>query len=180
MRKGKSNDIDTARSIDAATAPQEDIITLSSGVVLRGKRTNPLVLVQVMAAIPRPEPPLVFIEKMGREMENPDDPNYIERLNAWKTDYADRLVSALIVLGTDLISTPKGMPGPDKGDWLEEYSLLRLPMHPENKSWRYLTWVKFKAVQDQTDMQSIQELVGRLNGVRESSVKSAENFPGRD
>lgn len=179
-KKGKTKDLDTAQAVERALAPQDDTIILSSGVVLRAKKANPVILVQVMAASPRPEPPLVFMPAYGREMENPDDPNYIERLRSWKMEYSDRMVSALILLGTEIVSVPKGLPGPDKDAWLEEYSLLGLPMNAENKRWRYLTWVKFKACVDENDLKYIQEAVGRLSGVRESTVKSAENFPGSD
>ena len=179
--KGKADrDIETARAVDAALEPQGDTITLSSGVVLRGKLVPPLILVQVMASMPRPEPPVVFIKAMGREVENPEDPGYIERLQSWKMEYADRVVSAMIALGTEIVSAPKGLSHPDKDEWLEEYSVLGMPMHPENKTWRHLTWVKFRGVRDEHDMDAIQEVVGRLNGIREDAVKSAENFPGGD
>jgi hypothetical protein len=178
MRK-QSKDLETAQAVERATQSQDDTtITLSSGVVLRGRRANPLVLIQVMAAKPRPEPPLVYIQAMGREMENPDDPDYIDRLRSWQMEYADRMVTAMILLGTELVSVPKGLSSPDKNDWLEEYALLALPTSPENKSWRYLTWLKFRAVKNENDMKVIQDVVGRLSGVRESAVQSAEDFPG--
>lgn len=180
MTGKKDPNFETARAVDSANAPQGDTITLSSGVILRGKQANPLILVQVMAAFPRPEPPTVYMQSMGREMENPDDPDYIERLQSWKMEYADRMVNAMIVLGTELVSSPKGMGNPKDNKWLEEYILLGMPNHPENETWRYLTWVKFKAVKGENDMKLIQEVVGRLSGVRESAVKSAENFPGSD
>jgi hypothetical protein len=180
MRK-QSKDLDTARAVENAMQPQDDTtFNLSSGVILRGRRANPLVLIQVMAAKPRPEPPLVYVQAMGREMENPDDPDYIDRLRSWQMEYADRMVTAMILLGTELVSVPKGLSHPDKNDWLEEYSLLGLPTSPENKSWRYLTWLKFRAVKGEQDMKMIQDVVGRLSGVRESSVQSAEEFPGSD
>ena len=91
------------------------------------------------------------------------------------------MTTAMIVLGTELASKPKGMPGPDDNAWLEEYSLMVRDLHPENKAWRYLTWVKFKGMADAAeDMKRIQEVVGQLSGVRESAVKAAEDFPGRD
>lgn len=180
VKKGNVQDGEfvTAQAIEAAQAPEDNTITLSTGVVLRGKKTNPVILVQVMGAFPRPEPPLVYIEKMGREMENPDDPNYLEKLQSWKMEFANHVVTAMVSLGTELISAPKALSHPEKNDWLADYSLLGLPMHPDHKQWRYLAWVKYKAIGNEEDMKKIQEMVGRLNGVRESSVKSAENFPG--
>jgi len=179
-KQRNDKDLGVVQAVDRALEPQGDTITLSSGVVLRGKQANPLVLVQVMASLPRPEPPMVYMQAMGREVENPDDPTYIEKLQSWKMEYSDRMITAMILLGTELVSTPKGMPKPDKDDWLEEYSLLGMPAHPQSASWRYLTWMKFKAIRDEKDMRLLQEVVGRLSGVRESAVKSAEDFPGSD
>ena len=179
-KQRNDKDLGAVQAVDRALEPQGDTITLSSGVVLRGKQANPLVLVQVMASLPRPEPPMVYMQAMGREVENPDDPTYIEKLQSWKMEYSDRMITAMILLGTELVSTPKGMPKPDKDDWLEEYTLLGMPAHPQSASWRYLTWMKFKAIRDEKDMRLLQEVVGRLSGVRESAVKSAEDFPGSD
>lgn len=170
-------DFKAATAVDKTLQPQDGTITLSSGVVLRGKQANPLILVQVMAAFPRPQPPVMYMQQMGREVENPDDPNYLEALQSWKMEYSNAIVTAMIILGTELVSKPKKMSGPDDNEWLEEYSLLGTPTHPRNKSWRYLTWVKFKAMKDEKDMELIKEIVGRLSGVRESAVKSAEDFP---
>lgn len=178
--KTKDVDLKTVEAVDKVLQPQSDTATLSSGVVLRGKQANPLILVQVMAAFPRPEPPLVYMQAMGREVENPDDPDYIERLQSWKMEYSNSMVTAMITLGTELESKPKKMPGPDDDEWLEEFSLLGLPTHPQSKSWRYLMWVKFQAIKSDKDMELIKELVGRLSGVRESTVRSAESFSGSD
>ncbi len=174
------DDKKAVKAVDEALKTQDNLITLSSGVVLRGKKANPLTLIQVMASFQRPTPPLVYMKAMGREVENPDDPNYLEDVQAWKMAYSNAMVTAMIVLGTELESKPRGMPGPDDNAWIEEYSLLVNDIHPENKTWRYLTWVKFKAMTDEADMAKVQEVVGALSGVRESSVSAAEDFPGRD
>lgn len=159
---------------------QDDLITLSTGVVLRAKQAPPLVLIEVMSSFPRPKPPVYHNEKMGREIENPDDPDYIERVKSWEMESSKAVLNALIILGTELVSKPKGFAGPGEQKWMDEYSMFGVPMHPQNETWRYLTWVKYKAVQNEKDLEAIREVVGRLSGVRDSSVKSAEEFPGRD
>lgn len=181
MPKGReNNDIETARAIEEAQKPQDDTITLSTGVILKGWPANPVILIQVMAAFPRPNPPMYFNTTMGREMENPDDPAYIEQLQSWKMDYSDRMATAMIKLGTELVSVPKKFGTPSDNEWLADYADLGLPMRPQSASWRYLTWVKFRAVKNEKDLQAIMEVVGRLSGVREKTIKSAENFPGSD
>lgn len=172
-----SNDHDL-KVVEAIDEVEKNEVTLSTGVMLRIKQAPPLILIKVMAHFQRPKPPVFFNKLMGREMENPDDPEYLERVQAHKTESSNAMLDALILLGTELVSVPKGFSKPDKDDWLEEYRLLGLPILSENKSWRYLTWLTFKAISNETDLELIQKAVGRKSGVPESAVKSAETFSG--
>lgn len=178
----KREDLDSKvlGAVEDATKPQDNLIRLSTGVVLRGHMAPPLVLMQVMSAFPRPSVPVVFIKDMGREMENPDDPDYLLRVKEWKTQQSDVMLVAMISTGTELVKCPKGMPGPDDDQWIDEYSLLNMPMHRDNKAWRYLRWVQFKAALTTEDINEIVKVVGRLSGVSESAAKTAEDFPGSD
>lgn len=171
---------EVAKAVEEQKKPKDNTITLSSGVVLRGKQANPLILIDVMANFPRPKPPIWKNPKMGREMENPDDPDYRERLRNWEMEMSSATLSAMILLGTELVSVPKGFPKPKDDSWLDEYELLGMTLKPANESWRYLKWVTFKAVTDEKDLEKIRDVVGRLSGVRESSVESAANFPGSE
>jgi len=173
------NDLKTIRATAEGKKGAQDEFTLSSGVVLRAKKANPIVLITVMSRYARPKPPVFFMESMGREMENPDDPDYIERVKAWETESNTQVLNALILLGTEFVSAPKNVQKPADTKWLDKYKVLDMPIHPENEDWRYLTWVKFVAVADENDLALIQEAVGRLSGIAEADVKAAEQFPGR-
>ena len=164
--------------IDAVEKVDSNLIHLSTGVVLKGKQANPLALIKVMAGFPRPKPPVIMIEAMGREMENTDDPDYINRVESWEVEKSNATLNALILLGTELMSVPKGMPRPEDDAWLDEYKVLGIEIMPHNKSWRYLNWVTYKAVGGRDDLNKVQEVVGRLSGVTEADVKTAETFPG--
>lgn len=153
-------------------------ITMSTGVVLRGKQVPPLILVRIMGRFPRPKVPTYLNKAMGREMENPDDPDYLSRVQAWQVELSDAVLNAMIMLGTEAVSWPKGMSGPWDDDWLTSYAMLGLDMFPENRDWRYVTWIMFRAIADENDTKKIREVVGRLSGVPEASVQSAEDFPG--
>lgn len=172
--------IDALKKKDAP----EDLINLSTGVVLRGKTANPATFIAIAAMFPRPKPPIYHNNTMGRDMENPNDPDYIARVKSWQIEQGDAIVTFLILEGTELVSKPDDLPGPLPGkakkekDWLDKYSLLGLPMLPENPDWRYLTWVKTVACRDQNDIQSIQEVVSRLSGVSKTDVRAAEEFSG--
>ena len=166
-------------SVDAVKSA-DNKITLSSGVVVRAKKVPPMYLITVMTKSPRPKPPVVFIKDMGRNMENPDDPNYIDRVKAWEMESNTAILDVLITLGTELVSTPKGISKPTEDKWLEIIDALDMPKRPENESWRYLTWMKLIAATDENDLVIIQEAVGRLSGISNKDVKAAEEFPGSD
>ena len=157
-----------------------DLITLSSGVVLRGKSAPPLTLIKVMARFPRPPVPMAPNKLMGREMENPDDPDYLARVQDQQTQSSNAMLNALILLGTELVEVPKKFPKPEDNSWLEEWSEIGMDAKPDSPSWRYITWVTFKAVLSKEDLDLIQKVVGRLSGVPDSAVRSAEEFPGSD
>lgn len=191
-------DLDTIKVIEEIDAKVEnsDLIRLSTGVVLRGQKVSSTLLIEVTASSTRPKPPTFFNKQMGREMENLDDPDYIERVQAYKYKMAGSMVTIMILKGTQIVSVPTGMEGPDlvkkkkRGkdsteefewpQWLVEYELLDLPMRPENPHWRYLTWVKAVAAPADEDLKLIQEVVGRLSGIRNADVEAAEDFPGNN
>lgn len=157
-----------------------DEIRLSTGVVLRGKQANPLSLLEVMAQHPAPTPPMQYIQTMGRMVENAADPDYIARRDSWKTESSNDLVQALILLGTELVSIPKGFPGPKSDEWIENMRLLGLDVYPDSKNWRYLKWVLHEACRGEEDIAIIQEVVGRLSGLSKLAVKTAEEFHASD
>lgn len=161
-------------------AQEEQTITLSTGVVLKGKMVPPLGFVTVMAAFPRPKPPLWKDPMIGRMMENPDDPDYRERVRSWQTEYSEATLNVMIVYGTEIVNVPKGFPKPGDKKWLQKYLMTGLPSHDENDDWRYLTWMKFEAALNAEDLNKIKEVVGKLSGVTETDVQAAESFPGGD
>ena len=181
MAKVTDADKTIAKAIDAANGEaDESIVRLSTGVVLKVKQANPNVLIRIMTSQRRPTPPVYFSKTMGREMENPDDPDYIARVQSWQMEYNNGMLNALIGLGTELVSKPKGMPGPDDDAWIKDYEALGLPSMKDSPAWRYMTWVLFKAAVIDKDTTLIGDAVRKLSGVKEADVQSAETFPGRD
>jgi len=197
-----------AESIDASGKVESNEIRLSTGVVLLAKQANPNMLIRAMTAQRRPTPPTYFSKEMGREMENPDDPDYISRVQSWQMEYSSGMLNVLIGLGTELKSLPKGMEGPDpkivkkprmeggkpvmdgkkqvfdeeeqNPAWIEDYKSLGFPVIPNSPAWRYITWVMFKAAPTSEDVTLITDKVKNMSGVREADVKDAETFPKRN
>ena len=168
-----------------------DVITLSTGVTLRGKTVAPNILIAAMAAFPRPKPPLWRDPNLGRMVENPDDPDYIKQVQSMESQQADVMLNIMIVYGTELLNVPEGFsrPYPEEGKrkqkaeigkpaWLRKYALLGMPTFEEDRDWLYLTWVKTEAALKKEDNEAIQKMVGKLSGVPERDVQAAETFSG--
>lgn len=172
-------DYRTAQGVEKALEPDDNIIRLSTGVILTARKANANMLIRAMTAHPRPQPPVHFIKEMGREMENTDDPEYIKRCKAHEMEYSSAMLNVLIALGTTLKSVPKGFGTPEDSDWLADYATLDLPIHPESKQWRYITWVMYKAAITESDTELIMRKVGSLSGIREETALAAQSFPGR-
>lgn len=165
-------------AVSQLSAKSDNLIQLSSGVVLEGKQANPIALIAVMGQNPRPKPPMIFVESIGRNMENADDPDYVERVKSWEREQSSMLLKTMILYGTCVKSVPKGFPEPQDNEWLDELAAIDIQINSSSKSWRYITWVMFKAVQNEKDITAIKNCVGTLSGVREADVKAAETFPG--
>jgi len=188
MKEEEMSDNKTIKVLEEAEIEESNLIKLSTGVVLTGMKANPVMMIRVMAGHKRPKVPTWVDPKMGREMENHDDPDYQKALKDHEMEQSNAVLTAFILMGTELVEKlPKGMEGPHPKKvsgkliwpkWMDEYSLLDLEMKPNNEKWRYLTWVMFKAVADEKDLEKIQEVVGRLSGLSEKSVQAAEDFPG--
>jgi len=174
-----------AKQLDAMkTGEVDNLIRLSSGVVLRAKQANPNMLIRAMTAHPEPKVPVYFSKEMGRDIENPDDPDYISRKKTWEMGYSSAMLNVLIGLGTELESVPKGMEGPhpvkkngDMPAWINEYAAMGLPIIPSSENWRYITWVMFRAAPTAEDTQKISQTVMSMSGIKEADVQNAERFP---
>lgn len=171
-------DADVAAGVDAALEPDDNFIRLSSGVILEARAASPNLLIRAMSR-PRPEIPTYYNEKIGRVMENPDDPGYIKRVQSYEMEISATMLNVLIGTGTTLSACPEGIDGPDGNIWISDYAAMGLPTHTESPAWRYITWVLFIAAPKDTDTKSIMEKVGRLSGIREETAKAAQQFPGR-
>jgi len=167
-----------AKAIDETRKEADDnLIRLSTGVVLKAKQANPSTLIRVMTMNKRPQPPTYLSKEMGREMENTNDPDYIDRVRAWQMDYSNGMLNVLIGLGTELVSKPEKLQGPGDKGWLKDYEAIGLPTISDSDSWLYITWVMFVAAPTDKDLNLISGKVKELSGTKEADVQNAETFP---
>ena len=183
MSEKISDETKTVKAVEEATQKDDGIFELSSGVVLRTKKKiSPSVLIDIVTEVEntRPKPPFVYIEALGREEVNLDDPEYIERLSRWEAVGAGRIADALILLGTEIESIPKGVEGPTGNEWIEIREVLGFKINRRSERARYLSWVKTVAIEDQHDWEKLTGHIGRVAGVTEADVKRAQDsFPNK-
>lgn len=160
----------------------KDLITLSSGIVLRLKSVPPETVRRAGEKIPKPKPPVVFIESKGREEENPFDPDYAKALEEWIEQCGNSRMDSILVLGVEIHHLPEGVDGPDDSNWLEELEYLGIanPLATENKLARKLDWLKCYALRTGDDIIKVaNQLYRKVGAVTEEEVLLAmESFPG--
>lgn len=173
-----------AQSVLAAEAATEEFdapstLTLKSGVVLNLKPVPPLLLRRAMTGIDPPKVPMVFDADRGREIENPNDPDYLHALEAVATAQENAVLGVLILRGTAPSSIPDGFPKPEDESWQEELAVLAdfnpalgsIPLATAPQ--RYLAWIQYVVLTDIEDLVLIGASVARLSGVRELDVGTA-------
>lgn len=168
---------DTVESLSTGGASADpNLVTLSTGVVLRVKAVPQSLFGDIVARYPEPEPPVVFIPDKGREEENLDDPQFMKRVQANNAAIAKAMSDAVLLLGTEIVSLPKDFPTVESAEWQEEIRLLGYDLKSARA--RYLAWVKFKAGPELADYQAVWKAVGRLTGVTEQDTQAAvRRFP---
>jgi hypothetical protein len=155
----------------ARVTKADDTFTLSTGVVLKPTRVPSMVFPELMSRMERPKPPRVFIEDIGREEENPADPDYQSRLEIFNAEYTKAIIDTMIILGTEVVYVPDNVAKETDTRWTLKIKALGIV--PTDEIQRYLLWVKFVAATDNKDIEAIMREVGRLSGVSEEDVSEA-------
>lgn len=159
---------------------EDDTFTVSSGVVFRAKQVPMKIIMGVMAKYDRPEPPTMFEPGLGREVPNPDDPDYKRAIQVIDSKTTEAVMNVMVIYGTEIVKVPKGMSKPEDEDWLEMLEATGVGIsekNRENKYWRYLNWFATVAAPNASDMVELMNNAGKLSGVSEGDVASAATFP---
>jgi hypothetical protein len=160
--------------MDEDGAKDDPSIILSSGVEVKAKAVPPLVIMQVMSQFKAPEPPMWKDPKLGREVPNYDHPDYKKAVDEHQILTSEAQANVLLVFGVEIVSVPDGVEEVKSKDWIEKLELAGIETFPKSKNWRNLQWLKTVAATDANDLMKITTAVGRLSGVTEADVATAE------
>lgn len=153
------------------------MFTSSTGVVLRLNKI-PRLLIGELAKVPRPKPPIVFMEDLGRSEENPNDPVYLDKVREWEIAISIKMVDAFILFGTEVVSVPSMIKKHDDPSVARKLSAIGIEITDEEQL--LLAWIKYIACPSDEDITAITDGVGRLSGVSEADVNDALQNKFRD
>lgn len=137
------------------------------------KPVPPLLLNAIANSIPEPQVPKIWMEEKGREEENPDHPAYLKALSDRANEIGMRIIEATLLVGTELVSIPDGIAKPSDNSWIKRVELTGKILNQNDKDERYLTWLRFYAVETQEDLNKINSIPLQLAGIQEVEVETA-------
>jgi hypothetical protein len=124
---------------------------------------------EVVSSIEDPEVPVIFDEDKGREIENPNDPQYLRALE--KAEYQRSLaaIDAMLLFGLELESIPEDDKWLKKLKYLEKKGLIDLSEYDmDDELDREFVFTKYIAVGTQDLMK-----IGREAGLNSADVEKA-------
>ena len=160
---------------------EQGVVTFATGIQLRFRPINRQLILQAIARINDPEPPMVDIGK-GREEPFPDDPAYqleLARLRDLRIEVSGQ---ATAVLGTEIAFVPDGMFRPEDDGWMPAVEQLNELMPAEGKQFnldvstrskRYLSWLNYYAISGAEDEGKFSALIVKALGVTSEEVAAS-------
>jgi len=168
-------------AVEDAKKEADPTITLSNGVVVKVKPLPDLLMRKLYSKFDPPEPPEVEINSGGKTWTEPnyDDPNYENAMRKYTMTIADGIANLILLRGFDIISKPDHIPDYEEDDtWEEELEAVGLEI-PEKPLERKLSWMEYRIVETNNDLDAIQTASQRLSGISEEEVEEAqERFRG--
>ncbi len=159
---------------------EENKVTLSTGVVFNITNVPPYAFdaMKKKIAPTRPNVPTVYIETKDRSEQNPNDPDYIEAMEAYDIRLTESLIDMILTLGTEVDKLPEGFPKHTDKGWSDKLELAGLDI-PEEDHPRYLAWIKLCAARTLDDLQALILACARSAGVtEEDAAEAAGSFRG--
>lgn len=179
--------VKTAEQIEAkqqhSNGKVDNLCTLESGVVIRVKPVNPLLIEGAGRNVPEPEVPMSYLKDEEKYIPNYDNPQYIKAVAQWRYDQQMAVIDTGYLMGTEIVSVPDGIDKPEDDTWMEHLVFLGIidPVQVQSSRFaRYLAWLKYYAITSDEDFPKLTNAVMRTAGVQEGDVQDAvATFPNR-
>lgn len=107
--------------------PNDGIITLSTGDKARVVPVAANLIQKVRSQIKPPPVPMWYDENKGKDVENPNSPDYVQALKDLEQERGLAVVDALILFGVELLD---GVP--EDKSWLKKLALLKIEVDQDD------------------------------------------------
>ncbi|NPU89981.1 MAG: hypothetical protein HPY87_08915 [Fervidobacterium sp.] len=161
------------------TKDNQNLVTLSTGVVVKGEPVSAFALLHATQKIKKPKVPRYYNSDTGREEDNPHHPDYIDAMNEYNAEIASAYIDCILTLGIKIVSVPDKFPKIDSDDWYSPLVAIGLinPDDMNNPTLRKIAYLKYICIRSESsDMELIMEAVGQKTGVLEKEVDQASDL----
>ncbi|MFA7101139.1 MAG: hypothetical protein WC196_05215 [Bacilli bacterium] len=158
---------------------RSDVVTLSTGVVLKHKPFSIMRIQDVADRFPYPPIPKVFNPDKGRHEEWAGSEEYSKAVQEIDRKRGMAVVDTIMSVGTEVVSIPPDFPKPEDEGWIEELEITGISVKKDSKIARYFAWIKFIATVTESDLEKIMSFTGKTVGNSEVNVADQlhKNFP---
>lgn len=168
-----------ASAVDLANSVSDpSLYTAINGTLIRLRRVSSMIIMDAQQNFTLPKPPKIFMEEKGREVENPNDPNYIDALHRAEKELNDLAINVQIILGTKVEKLADGLYDEKSDEWVDELKAVvpQLEIPTEGKK-RYLAWMKYHVLSD-GDLLALAQALSRYNGrtLEKDVLEAQDNF----
>lgn len=154
-------------------------LTLSNGIILECKTVPPLLVSAVDQEFVPPPPPKWFDPEKQREEDNPNDPDYLKEVQKLEDARQLALTDLTLAVGTKVFFIPEGYYPPESDEWIASVEFANritgrdLKVDKDDPTKRYLSWLRFYALETGVDVALASSLPYQLAGVSEQEVSDA-------
>jgi hypothetical protein len=170
---------DAITEVEFKTEVPNPFITLSSGVMLKVKRVNYMIIQAVINRFHYPDIPEVWDKDRSRMIRNPEHPDYKQRCGEIEGERMKAVADAIAAFGVDIEHVPDNLPLPTADEWIDDLELVGIFVKRESTAARQQAWISYVAMPNAEDVARLTKEFLSVMGVSEGAVAEAirENFP---
>lgn len=166
--------------VDNVIEDKPNRFTTSKGLVLKLQKVNNQIAVDTEMRFPKPKVPMVYIKDDDRYEENPSDPDYLDKLNAWRNSMYENNYNLFLGLGVvrEFGTLPDGMIPLESDDWSEDAEVLGLVV-PTSRMGRMVAWLRYHVLDDSDEVSRCIHKIAVYSGLaaEEEVQEAVETFP---
>jgi hypothetical protein len=159
----------------AKTGEKGTVVTTSTGYQVHIEPVPDMFIQSMMAKLPYPPPPKVYIDGKDRWEENPMDPGYVQKCREVDGQRAEAFTDAVLVMSCTLVGDM-----PENNRWIRRLKMLGIEFDVDDDLEREFAFLKYVVFCRSVD---IAQLMSRMGASAEDVAVATERFqrdPVRD